>query len=150
METDWYFAQELIQQFVKDGRIKARTKWKHIYPSLSNDDRYLGMLGNPGSNPLELFWDMVDNLDQKLDAKLVAINDFIRKHNAKVQLEGVDDEMRVDDDEGVAKPKPFIVGPETTEEEFSALVRAESDEVIRKLSAEDLKEVYLNVSVSIW
>jgi pre-mRNA-processing factor 40 len=135
---------------VKEGKIKARTKWKHIYPSLSNDDRYLGMLGNPGSNPLELFWDMVDNLDQKLDAKLVAINDFIRKHNAKVLPEGADDEMKVDDEEGVAKPKLFFVGPETTEEEFSTLVRADSDEVIRKMSDEDLKEVYLNVSDSIF
>jgi pre-mRNA-processing factor 40 len=134
-----------MQQFVKEGKIKARTKWKHIYPLLANDDRYLGMLGNPGSNPLELFWDMVDNLDQKLDAKLAVVNDVIRKHNAKLQPEGADDDMKVDGDEGGAKPKLFVVGPDTTEEELVALVKGESDEAIRKVSEGDLKEVYQNV-----
>lgn len=28
------------------------------------------MLGNPGSNPLEMFWDVVDELDQALDIKI--------------------------------------------------------------------------------
>jgi pre-mRNA-processing factor 40 len=137
-----------MQQFVNEGKIKARTKWKHIYSSLSNDDRYLGMLGNPGSNPLELFWDVVDGLDQKLDAKLAAVNDAIRKHNEKMQPEGADDEMKVDGNEDAAKPKPFAVGPETTEGELVAVIKGDSDEAIRKMSAADLKEVYQNVSHS--
>jgi pre-mRNA-processing factor 40 len=28
------------------------------------------MLGNPGSNPLELFWDVVDMFDQQLDTMI--------------------------------------------------------------------------------
>jgi pre-mRNA-processing factor 40 len=135
-----------MQQFVNEGNIKARTKWKQIYPLLSNDDRYLGMLGNPGSNPLELFWDVVDNLDQKLDAKIAAVNDVIRKHNVKLQPEGSDDDMKVDGDDGGAKSKSFVVGPETTEEELVALVRDETNETTRKISHRDLKEVYQNVS----
>jgi pre-mRNA-processing factor 40 len=135
-----------MQQFVKEGKIKARTKWKHIYSSLSNDERYLGMLGNPGSNPLELFWDTVDALDQKLDAKLAAVNDVIRKHNVRLQPEGTDDEMKVDGDEGAVKPKLFAVGPDTTEEEFFAVIRGESDEVVRKMSDVALKEAYQNVN----
>jgi pre-mRNA-processing factor 40 len=136
-----------MQQFVNEGKIKARTKWKHIYPSLSNDERYLGMLGNPGSNPLELFWDVVDGLDQKLDAKLAAVNDVIRKYNARLQPpERADDEMKIDGDEDAVKPKLFVVGPDTTEGEFVAVVKGESDEVIRKMSDADLKETYQNVS----
>src|ERR1700683_4402197 len=136
-----------MQQLVNEGKIKARTKWKQIYPSLSNDDRYLGMLGNPGSNPLELFWHVVDNLDQKRDAKLAAVNDIIRKHNAKSQPEGGDDQMKVDGDDGGAKPKPFVVGPDTSEEELVALVKSESDDVVsRKISDGGLREVYQNVS----
>ena len=131
---------------MNEGKIKARTKWKQIYPLLSNDDRYLSMLGNPGSNPLELFWDVVDSLDQKLDAKLGAVNVVIRKYNAKLQPEGSDDDMKVDSEEGDAKPKAFAVGPETTEEELLALVKSESDEIVRKMSDEDLREVYQNVS----
>jgi pre-mRNA-processing factor 40 len=135
-----------MQQLVNEGKIKARTKWKQIYPSLSNDDRYLGMLGNPGSNPLELFWDVVDNLDQKLDAKLAAVNDIIRKHNAKLHPEGPDDDMKVDGDDGGAKPRPFVVGPDTTEEELVALVKSEFEDTVRKISDGDLREVYQNVS----
>jgi pre-mRNA-processing factor 40 len=135
-----------MQQFVDEGNIKARTKWKHIYPSLANDDRYLGMLGNPGSNPLELFWDVVDNLDQKLDAKLAAVNDVIRKHNTKLQPENADDDMKVDGADGDTKPKLFVIGPETTEEDLVAVVRGESYEVTTKISDADLKEVYQNVS----
>ena len=133
-------------QFVKDGRIRARTKWKQIYPQLSNDNRYLSMLGNPGSNPLELFWDVVDGLDQKLDTKLAIVNDVIRKHNTKLQPEGSDDDMKVDGDALSANLKLFIVVPETSEQELVALVRSESDEIVNKTSDEDLKEVYQNVS----
>ena len=133
-------------QFVKDGRIRARTKWKQIYPQLSNDNRYLSMLGNPESNPLELFWDVVDGLDQKLDTKLAIVNDVIRKHNTKLQPEGSDDDMKVDGDALSANLKLFIVVPETSEQELVALVRSESDEIVNKTSDEDLKEVYQNVS----
>ena len=56
----------LLKELVDAGKLKARSKWKEVYPSFSDDKRYLDMLGNPGSNPLELFWDVVDDLDQKL------------------------------------------------------------------------------------
>ncbi|EED77678.1 predicted protein, partial [Postia placenta Mad-698-R] len=54
--------RDVLQSLVKSGQMKARTKWKDVYPSFSDDIRYLDMLGNHGSNPLELFWDLVDNL----------------------------------------------------------------------------------------
>lgn len=126
---------------MQDGKIKARTKWKQVYPSFSNDDRYLGMLGNPGSNPIELFWDVVDNLDQKFDAKLTAVNEIIRKHNAKLQPEGGDEAMKVDE----GSVRPFAVGPDTAEEEFIAIMKSEPNDAA-KLRDEDLHEVFLNVS----
>ena len=54
----------MLNELVKSGEIKARTKWKQVYSSFANDNRYLDMLGNPGSNPIELFWDIVDALEQ--------------------------------------------------------------------------------------
>ncbi|EJD47946.1 hypothetical protein AURDEDRAFT_102119 [Auricularia subglabra TFB-10046 SS5] len=62
--------RELLAELVEAGHIKARTKWKEVYPRFEKDPRYDAMLGNPGSNPLELFWDVVDELDQVLDAKV--------------------------------------------------------------------------------
>jgi len=50
------------------------------------DDQYLIMLGNPGLNPLKLFWDIVDALDQKLDAKIAVVEDVIKWHNTKLAV----------------------------------------------------------------
>lgn len=133
-----------MQQLVNEGKIKARTKWKTVYPLFSNDDRYLGMLGNPGSNPLELFWDVVDGLDQKLDTKLSIVNDVIRRHNAKLQPEGgdKDEDMKVDSED----VKAFSVGPETTEEQFLGIVKNVGDHALTNMSSDDLHEVFLSVS----
>lgn len=133
-----------MQRLVNEGKIKARTKWKTVYPLFSNDDRYLSMLGNPGSNPLELFWDCVDGLDQKLDAKLSVVNDVVYRHNAKLQLESGDkyEDMKADSD-GV---KAFAVGPETTEVQFLGVVKSVGDDAITNMSSGDLHEVFLSVS----
>ncbi|KAF9269050.1 hypothetical protein L218DRAFT_416844 [Marasmius fiardii PR-910] len=128
--------KELLQGLVESGKIKARTKWKEIYPSFKDDERYLNMLGNPGSNQLELFWDVVDALDQKLDAKIAVVTDAI-KNGAKTS-EGMDD----------GTPKPFTVTPEMTEEEFLAVVKAAADEEVSTLSQEDLHAVFNTVSAN--
>ena len=134
-----------MQQLVNEGKIKARTKWKTVYPLFSTDDRYLGMFGNPGSNPLELFWDCVEGLDQKFDAKLSVVNDVIHRHNAKLQLEGGDeDEDMKGDSDGL---KPFAVGPETTEEQFLGVVKNVGDDALTNMSSDDLHEVFLSVRV---
>ena len=44
---------------VGSGTIKARCKWKDIYPLFRDDERYLNLLGKLGSNPigtLSTFW----------------------------------------------------------------------------------------------
>lgn len=65
------------------GKIKARTKWKEVYPDITIDKRYLNLLGNPGSNPLELFWDVVDGLDQKLDEKVELVDNALKSGSEK-------------------------------------------------------------------
>ena len=100
------------------------------------------MLGNPGSNTIELFWDIVDALDQKLDDKIAVAESAIKRHNDA--LEG---KMKEDGDAAaeVSQGSPFQVGPETTVEEFVALVKADSDESVKTLTDEDLLEIYHSV-----
>ncbi len=102
------------------------------------------MLGNPGSNPIELFWDIVDALDQKLDAKIAIADGAIKRHN-----KALEDKMKEDGDgtgEGAAaEAKPFEVGPDTTKEEFLSIVKADSDESVKSLSDEDLDEIFHSV-----
>ncbi|KZT10033.1 uncharacterized protein LAESUDRAFT_722178 [Laetiporus sulphureus 93-53] len=136
--------RELLQSLVKSGQIKARTKWKEVYPVFSEDSRYLNMLGNPGSNPLELFWDVIDEFDQQLDAKIDTVEGAMRRHNRNLELqqakpEGEKAEGQEATDGGV---KLFKIGPETTEEAFMVVMKAEEDDAMRKLSQADLKEAY--------
>ncbi|KAH7927890.1 hypothetical protein BV22DRAFT_1031361 [Leucogyrophana mollusca] len=120
----------LLQELVDAGKIKARTKWRQIYTSLANDARYLSILGNPGSNPLELFWDTVDQLDQKLDAKIAAAEESVRKTDptSPMEQDGVT--------EGAQNP---VVTPETTYTDFRSMVRRDRN---GKLSEEDLQVVF--------
>ncbi|KAF8967718.1 hypothetical protein BDZ97DRAFT_506785 [Flammula alnicola] len=131
--------KSVLQELIKAGTIKARTKWKDIYPLFRDDHRYLDMLGNPGSNPLELFWDTVDALDQQLDAKVVIVEDAIKRHNAK--LVEAKEKEKAEDEMDVVEP-PFSVASETTWEEFTAVVNVEADHALKVLSDEELRLVF--------
>jgi pre-mRNA-processing factor 40 len=134
--------KELLGDLVSLGHLKARTKWKEIYPLFSTDERYLAMLGNPGSNPLELFWDLVDNLDQKLDAKLAVVEEAINQYNGQKAANG---ESKSEDEPitaGNAEGNSFTVGPNTTFEEFLVVVKETSAESAKALGDEDLQIVF--------
>lgn len=56
----------LLQELKATGKIKAGTKWMHIQPVIENDPRYIALLGQQGSTPLDLFWDMVEEEERAL------------------------------------------------------------------------------------
>ena len=93
------------------------------------------MLGNPGSNPLELFWDAVDALDQKLDAKIVVVEDAIKRFNAKHQPA-----------EAKEEPPLFTVTAETTWDEYVDIIR-EDEGAVKSLAQDDLQLVFKTVRV---
>ncbi|KAL5536709.1 PRP40 [Sanghuangporus sanghuang] len=115
----------LLRELVDAGRIKARSKWKNVYPEFQEDERYLNLLGKPGSNPLELFWDVVDRLDQELDAKVAIVEDAIRKAN---------------DESG----EVFEMKPETAEKDFLSIVMKarQFHEKLQDISDDELKEIF--------
>jgi len=94
------------------------------------------MLGNPGSNPIELFWDVVDGLDQALDAKIILVEDAIKRYNEKAPKDG--------NGESVV----FTVKPETTWEQFSSIVKAEADSAVNALTEEELGTIFKAVCLS--
>lgn len=106
------------------------------------------MLGNPGSNPLELFWDAVDVLDQQLDARIAVVEGAIRRHNLNVpdapSVTGQGDaDVEMKDGE---KDQGFSVGPDTSEEEFRSIMAANADDAVKALSDQDLHVVFKSVS----
>ncbi|KAJ3745426.1 hypothetical protein DFH05DRAFT_1487929 [Lentinula detonsa] len=130
--------KELLQSLVACGDIKARRKWKDVYPKFKDDDRYIDMLGNPGSNQIELFWDVVDALDQKLDAKIAIITNAIAKTDGTakaVNSEG-------NEENGVPESPGFSVTPTTTEEEFLDAVKGTQDPAVKSMTDEELHLVF--------
>ena len=93
----------LLQELVDNGTIKARSKWKEVYPLFKDDERYLNMLGNPGSNPLELFWDRVDELDRVLDKKMEVTDAALKRHAAQTgkekEVKEGEQEMKKEDED---------------------------------------------------
>lgn len=139
--------QGLLQDLINEGKITARTKWKEVYPSFKTDERYFNMLGNPGSNPLELFWDAVDTLDQSLDAKIAVVEDVLRQWSPPgVEVKKAKVEMDGDVKMGEAE-KGFVVEVNTSEGEFLKVVKNNATDAVRQLNMEDLHDVFVAVCI---
>jgi pre-mRNA-processing factor 40 len=94
--------QTMLEELRDAGKIVAGSKWSEVYPIIELDERYHNILGNPGSSPLDLFWDVVDELDQKVEENCRII-------------------------ENVLAPKAWSIKEDTNYEEFSKVL---SDEVL--------------------
>ncbi|KAK3310395.1 uncharacterized protein B0T15DRAFT_36441 [Chaetomium strumarium] len=90
----------LLSELRKDGKIKAGTKWSQIHPLIEADERYVAMVGQPGSTAMELFWDVVEEEERALRSTR---NDV---------LDVIDD-------------KRFEVTPKTTFQEFESVLKAD-------------------------
>jgi pre-mRNA-processing factor 40 len=56
----------LLHELKATNKIKAGSKWSKVHPLIVADERYQTMLGQPGSTPLDLFWDMVEEEERAL------------------------------------------------------------------------------------
>ncbi|KAJ2403202.1 U1 snRNP protein [Coemansia sp. RSA 2559] len=58
--------RDAFKQLLKEhsNKITPESTWTEFYPLFKTDQRYLDMLGQPGSTPLELFWDEVEILSE--------------------------------------------------------------------------------------
>ena len=57
---------DLLRELKAAGKIRAGTKWMDILPEVNQDPRYVAMLGQPGSTPLDLFWDTVEEEERAI------------------------------------------------------------------------------------
>ncbi len=73
----------LLRDLRKDGKIKAGTKWSHVYPLLENDDRYKAMAGQNGSTPMELFWDVIEEEEHALRGTRNEVLDVIEVRDTR-------------------------------------------------------------------
>lgn len=68
---------ELLQSLRSQGKIKAGTKWMNILPSIEEDPRYVAMLGQAGSTPLDLFWDVLEEEERALRGRRNDVYDVL-------------------------------------------------------------------------
>ena len=67
----------LLKELKAAGHIKAGVKWMNVLPVFEKDERYTAMLGQPGSTPLDLFWDTVEEEERGLRAKRNEVLDVL-------------------------------------------------------------------------
>ncbi|KAG5518455.1 hypothetical protein PMAC_002850 [Pneumocystis sp. 'macacae'] len=91
---------KLLQDLHHEKKIGPGTKWMTIYPIIKNDLRYKNMLGQPGSTPLELFWDIVEEAERDIRHKRNLAYDILDEQrfdfNDKTTLSQFSDLMRKD------------------------------------------------------
>ena len=80
---------DLLQQLRMKGKIRAGTKWMTILPEIENDPRYVGMLGQAGSTPLDLFWDMVEEEERALRGRRNDVYDVLEVNAYPFHLRGL-------------------------------------------------------------
>ncbi|CAI6242251.1 unnamed protein product [Periconia digitata] len=57
--------KDLLEELRHSGKLRYGTKWKDIHDDICDDPRYIAMLGQKGSSPLDLFWDMIGTEENK-------------------------------------------------------------------------------------
>ncbi|KAI8809023.1 hypothetical protein BJ742DRAFT_805967 [Cladochytrium replicatum] len=79
--------RDLLRELVKRGELHSRSKWKEVYPLIKDDERYKRVLddvGAGGSEPLEMLWDVLCQLDEEyLRARGVAM-DMVKQMDISV------------------------------------------------------------------
>lgn len=87
----------LLDELHKQGLINSMSRWMDLFPKISSDDRFLNMLGIPGSTPLDLFKFFVEELRSRYTDEKKIIKDIL-------------------------KDKQFFVDVRTSFEEYNAVV----------------------------
>ncbi|KAI9775975.1 MAG: hypothetical protein M1839_000674 [Geoglossum umbratile] len=83
----------LLKKLRAAGKIKAGTKWMQIHPLIENDETYIAMLGQPGSTPLDLFWDIVEEEERGLRGKRNEVMDVLDDKRYEIQQKTTFDEF---------------------------------------------------------
>jgi pre-mRNA-processing factor 40 len=68
---------DLLNGLRSQGKLNAGSKWMNVLPEIEDDPRYVAMLGQSGSTPLDLFWDMVEEEERALRGRRNDVYDVL-------------------------------------------------------------------------
>lgn len=67
----------MLDKFRGQSLITAKSKWKDFYPMFSREESYNKMLGQQGSTPIELFFDIIEDHNDFLYQKRKSIEKYL-------------------------------------------------------------------------
>jgi len=71
---------ELLEELRRDGAIQPRARWKSFVRRIENDVRYINACNNVnGSRPRELYEDLLNDMEDEIDAKLDDFEDLLHE-----------------------------------------------------------------------
>ena len=77
----------LLQELKTEDKIRAGIRWMDILPQVEQDERYTNLLGQPGSTPLDLFWDMLEEEERNFRLIRNDVLDALDDRAFKITLE---------------------------------------------------------------
>lgn len=119
----------LLEDLREDKKIKSGTTWPDIWPHVKDDERLHNMLGNPGSSPLELFWDVVDELDERVEEHCRAIEGAFAQNKITIDLNTTWEQFQEHLQSEAVQPKVRNVDQEAREGAFNMVSRSVLDDM---------------------
>lgn len=86
----------LLSEMELAGKLGARTKWKDFLPLIESRPEYNDLLGMPGSSPLELWQDAVDDIGESVHSAVTKIKAALQGKDASSNAHHVTPEMSLD------------------------------------------------------
>ncbi|KAL5497081.1 hypothetical protein EMCRGX_G013480 [Ephydatia muelleri] len=78
--------QAFLGELHKTGKLSSISMWKELFSTIAEDERYLAMLGQPGSTPLDLFKFYVEDLKGRLHEEKKIVKEILKDKNFTVDI----------------------------------------------------------------
>lgn len=83
----------LLQELKHDGVLTRQSKWKELYPKIKKDERYENLLGMQGSSPLDLWMDVVDDMQDEVERAADKVEQALKKSQKTLSVETKQEEF---------------------------------------------------------
>ena len=77
----------LLHDLQDKGELTRMSKWKDTVVKIVDDERYVAILGMPGSTPLELWMDVVDDMGEEAERAAEKIEKALAQQDKGVKLQ---------------------------------------------------------------
>ncbi|KAJ3004332.1 PRP40 pre-mRNA processing factor 40, partial [Thoreauomyces humboldtii] len=75
-----------LLELAANDTVHARTHWLELFPAIHDDERYIQLLNQPGSDPLELFGDVIVQMIDEFRPTRRAVEDIVKASNIPISL----------------------------------------------------------------